>query len=72
MRAIDKAPKEVQEAMNYILDIFGGGDGGGGFYNFCLLIQSLSDQAKEKPEAVNQLFNVIIRFERLIRAAQPK
>jgi hypothetical protein len=77
MKAIDKAPKEVQEAMDYILDVFGGGDGGGAFYNFCIMLQFLSEEQQKKmllkiqTVAEDELFGVVIRFARLIKAAQP-
>jgi hypothetical protein len=71
MRAIETARPEVQEALEYILDVFGGGDGGGSFVNLCCSINRWTAEESEKP-AAEQLLNIIIQFSRLVKAAQPQ
>ncbi len=69
MKIIDNAPKEIQEAMRDITDVFSGVDGGGGFYKLCMLIRSLSDD-KNNPDAVKKLFDVIIKFSKLVNSVK--
>ena len=72
MKIIEDTPIEIQEAMSNILDVFGGGDGGGDFYSLCLLINGISQSLNDKSqkESSQKLLNIIIQFNNLIKVAQ--
>jgi hypothetical protein len=72
MKLIENSPKEVQDAMTNILDVFGGGDGGGSFYKFCCLINSLSENLNnpEQAESAKQLLDIILKFDKLIEVGK--
>lgn len=72
MKSIENAPEEVQQAIQNIIDVMSCADGGVDFSNFLGLINSLSYNLKNnlQVESTEMIFEVIIRFSRLLDAAK--
>lgn len=70
MRAIETARPEVQAAMEYIVDVIACADGGVSFHNFLMAINRWTAEEENKP-AAGQLLDLIVKFSRLLKAAQP-
>lgn len=74
MKIIEKASKEIQDAIDNIMSCFNGEDGGLNFVKLCTVINFLSEQIKSnnvsQKEAAQQILNVILQFSRLIDYAK--
>lgn len=62
--------ERTQQAVNAIIDTMSGADGGVSFLKFKFFVENLATLADEGDETVIPPLEVLLRFQRLIEAAQ--
>ena len=60
---------DLKAAMDDILDVMAGADGGVGFMRLCVFINGMDERAKKGDEAAQQVLEQVRRFRRLINIA---
>lgn len=71
MKSIEKAPEDIQKAMENIRDCITATDGGISLVNLLNLINNFSDKLNDPKQAnaAQQVLNVIRQFSKIIDAA---
>ena len=59
---------EVEEDLNFLMDVFSGGDNTS-FINFLFLLRQLDKEASEEKPAAEQLLKFMFQFAKLVRLA---
>lgn len=62
---MEKTP-ELKAAVDRIMDVFAGADGGGAFYEFALFVEEMGLKAEAGDEAARQIVLAVTRFDRLL------
>lgn len=60
---------DLKAAIDDIMDVMAGADGGVGFSRFCMLINSLDEKSKRGDKAAQQVLEQVRRFHRLVKVA---
>lgn len=62
--------EKTHKAVDNILDVFAGGDGGVGFWSFRCLIEAMDAKAAKGDEAAVKIVSIVEQFSRLLDAAK--
>ena len=69
-RLMEMSRPEMEEAMQKILDVFSGADGGGSFAILCMLVQDLDKDAAAGDKDAIEVLSCITKFNKLIEIAK--
>jgi hypothetical protein len=61
---------DLKAAVDDIMDVMAGADGGIGFANFCAFINRMDELAKKNDKAAQQVLEQVRRFHRLVNIAK--
>lgn len=60
---------DLKVAVDDIMDVMAGADGGVSFARFCMFINSLDEKSKRGDRAAQQVLEQVRRFHRLVKVA---